>query len=207
MTEAEKILQQRRTLCISNFLRAQLKYNKPHFCWYPEQSSPQHWELPVAIYCYNWYATLKDDTAHRSKVCLRWRWGAQAEPVVSYRPIHRSIQSSSAGGAESHLIDLQSSAADRWLQAVIKNVKTRICVPSLQQEQEGNRDNLSCHIFKFTVSGFTVSTGTEHTHILLRYECNPSLCVPDSALSEHRKLMHETASTLSRSGRHRRSFN
>lgn len=67
MTEAEKILQQRRTLCISNFLRAQLKYNKPHFCWYPEQSSPQHWELPVAIYCYNWYATLKDDTAHRSK--------------------------------------------------------------------------------------------------------------------------------------------
>lgn len=41
------------TLCISNFLRAQLKYNKPHFCWYPEQSSSHHWELPVAIYCYN----------------------------------------------------------------------------------------------------------------------------------------------------------
>lgn len=100
---------------------------------------------------------------------------------LTHKPIHRSIRSSSAGGVQSHLTDLQSSAADRWLQAVIKREDMDLCpqyTARAERKQAQHRRhswNPSCHIFKLTVSGFTVSTGTEHTHILLCSECIPSL--------------------------------
>lgn len=88
---------------------------------------------------------------------------------LTHKPTHRSIRSSSAGGVQSHLIDLQSSAADRWLQAVIKreDMDLRPQYTARAERKQGRHHrhswNPSCHIFELTVSGFTVSTGT-YTH-------------------------------------------
>lgn len=71
--------------------------------------------------------------------------------------------------AESHFIDLQSSAADRWLQGVIKGEDMGLC-PQNTARAWGLRDNTTLipetHPVIFSNSP-CLDLGIEHTHILL----------------------------------------